>query len=40
MLEQLIKLVKEHAGEAIINNPAVPNEHHEEAIKATAGGIM
>jgi uncharacterized protein YidB (DUF937 family) len=40
MLDQLIKLVKEHAGDAIINNPAVPNEHNEAAINATAGGIM
>ena len=26
MLESLMNLVKEHAGEAIVNNPAIPNE--------------
>ena len=40
MLENLISLVKEYAGEAIINNPAIPNEQNEEAINTTAGGIM
>ena len=40
MLDQLINLVKEHAGDAIVNNPAVPNEHNEDAIKATASGIF
>ncbi len=36
MLENLINLVKEHAGDAIINNPAVPNEHND-AVIAEAG---
>lgn len=40
MLENLINLVKEHAGEAIINNPAIPNEHNDAAINTTAEGIM
>lgn len=40
MLDQLIHLVKEHAGEAIINNPAIPNEKNDAAISATAGGIF
>jgi len=40
MLENLIQLVKEHAGDAIINNPAVPNEHNDAAIEATAGSIF
>lgn len=40
MLENLIQLVKENAGEAIINNPAVPNEHNDSAIEATAGLIF
>ena len=40
MLENLLSLVKEHAGEAIINNPAIPNEHNDEAISTTANGIM
>jgi len=40
MLENLLNLVKEHAGEAIINNPAIPNEHNDAAINTTAEGIM
>lgn len=40
MLENLIQLVKENAGEAIINNPVVPNEQNDAAIEATAGSIF
>lgn len=40
MLDNLINLVKEHAGDAIINNPAIPNEKNDEAIQSAAGGIM
>jgi uncharacterized protein YidB (DUF937 family) len=39
MLENLINLVKEHAGDAIVNNPAIPNEHNDAAINHTAGSI-
>ncbi len=40
MLDNLINLVKEHAGDAIINNPAIPNEKNDEAIQTTAGSIV
>ena len=40
MLDQLLKLVKENAGDAIINNPAVPNEKNELAISTAAGSIF
>jgi uncharacterized protein YidB (DUF937 family) len=40
MLEQLINLVKEHAGSAIINNSDVPNEKNDAVINTTASGIM
>jgi hypothetical protein len=40
MLENLLSLVKEHASEAIVNNPAIPNEHNDAAISTTAEGIM
>lgn len=40
MLEQLINLVKEHAGTAIIDNNDVPNENNAAVINTTAGGIM
>ena len=40
MFDQLLKLVKENAGEAIINNPAIPNQHNDAAIKTATTGIM
>ncbi len=40
MIENLINLVKEHAGDAIVNNPAIPNEQNDAAISHTATGIM
>ncbi len=40
MIENLINLVKEHAGDAIINNPAIPNEKNNAAISETANSIM
>ncbi len=40
MLEELIKIVKENAGDAIINNPVVPNENNDDAINTTAGSIF
>lgn len=40
MFDNLLNLVKEHAGESIINNPAIPNEKNEEAIHTTTNSIM
>lgn len=40
MFDQLLKLVKENAGEAIINNPAIPNQQNDAAISTAATGIM
>jgi hypothetical protein len=44
MLEQLLNLVKENAGDAVVNNPDVPNEHNNdviaEATKTVAGGLQ
>lgn len=39
MLNQIIDLVRKHAGEGIINNPAIPNEKNEAAIQAASGSI-
>ena len=36
MLENLLDLIKQHAGNAIVDNPAIPNEHNDAAI-AVAG---
>jgi hypothetical protein len=40
MLENLINLVRENAGDAIINNPAIPNERNEEAVQDTSHSIV
>lgn len=44
MLENLINLVKQQAGDAIVNNPAVPNEKNEAAVavagESIAGGLQ
>lgn len=40
MLQNLIELIKENAGEAIINNPAIPNEKNNAAIETAAGALF
>ncbi len=40
MLENLINLVKENAGDAIINNPAVPNEQNDAVIAAAGQSVQ
>jgi hypothetical protein len=40
MLDQLIKLVEQNAGSAIINNKAIPNEHNNAAIQTVAQQIF
>lgn len=40
MLDNLINLVKENAGDAIINNNAIPNQHNDAAINSTANSIF
>ncbi len=40
MFDQLLNLVKEHAGDAIVNNPAIPNEKNDAAISSTATSIV
>ena len=40
MLDQLIKLVEQNAGKAIVNNNAIPNEHNNAAIKEVASQIF
>jgi hypothetical protein len=40
MLDQLVKLVEQNAGSAIINNKAIPNEHNNAAIKTVAQQIF
>lgn len=40
MFDNLLQLIKENAGEAIINNPAIPNEKNDEAIHETTNGVV
>lgn len=40
MLENLINLVRQNAGGAVINNPSVPNEKNEEAVQTASRSIM
>lgn len=40
MLDQLTALVKEYAGDAIITNPAIPNEKNDEAVGLASNSIV
>src|SRR5919112_5825658 len=40
MLENLQDLVRQHAGDAIINNPAIPNERNEEVVADASSSIV
>lgn len=40
MLDNLLQLVKQNAGDAIINNPAIPNEQNDEAIQFASSSIF
>jgi len=40
LLDNITKLVQEYADDAIIKNPAVPNDKNEDAIKETAASLM
>ncbi|MDQ6815737.1 MAG: hypothetical protein M3040_18555 [Bacteroidota bacterium] len=40
MLENLKNLVREYAGDAIINNPAIPNDRNEEAVADASSSIV
>lgn len=40
MFENLLNLVQENAGDAIVNNNAIPNEHNQEAMSLASSSIM
>jgi len=40
MFEQLLNLVKEQAGTAVVNNPAVPNEHNDAVCETATNSII
>lgn len=40
MLDNLLDLVKQHSTDAIINNPAIPNERNDEAVAVASTSIF
>ncbi len=40
MFEQLTELVKQFGGDAVVNNPAVPNEHNEAVMSEASTSIL
>ena len=40
MFEQLTELVKQYGSDAVVNNPAVPNEHNEAVMEEANGSII
>lgn len=40
MLEQLMGLIQEHSQEAVVKNPAVPNQQNEDVMQTVLGSIM
>lgn len=40
MFETLMNLVKQHAGQAVINNPAIPNDQNDSVLQTVTGSIM
>lgn len=40
MFDQLMNLVKQYSGDAVINNPDVPNEQNDAVISTASGSIM
>ena len=40
MFDQLTELVKQYGGEAVVNNPAVPNEQNEAVLEEANGSIF
>lgn len=40
MLENLLNLIKENAGDAVINNPAIPNEQNDAVVQEAGSSIM
>ena len=40
MLDNLINLVRQNAGSAVINNPAIPNEKNEVAVESAGNSIV
>lgn len=40
MLDMLMNLVQQHSGQAVINNPAIPNEQNDTVMQTVASSIL
>ena len=40
MLEQLMGLIQDHSQEAIVKNPAIPNQHNNDAMQTVLQSVM
>src|SRR5688572_29969326 len=40
MLDKLINLIRQHAGDSIINNPSIPNDRNEMAVETAGTSIL
>ncbi|MEZ4904701.1 MAG: hypothetical protein R2822_24610 [Spirosomataceae bacterium] len=40
MLEQLMGLIQDHSQEAIVKNPAIPNQHNNDAMQTILQSVM
>ncbi|MVM36363.1 hypothetical protein GO755_40565 [Spirosoma sp. HMF4905] len=40
MFETILNLVRQHAGQSVINNPAIPNEKNDTVLQTVTSGIM
>jgi hypothetical protein len=40
MIEQLLDLIQQHGQEAVVNNPAIPNEHNQQVMSEAGQSIV
>ncbi|GAB3339095.1 hypothetical protein GCM10027299_51760 [Larkinella ripae] len=40
MMETLMNLIRQQSGDAVVNNPAIPNNQNEDAVQAISSGIL
>jgi len=40
MLDNLLDLVKQHAGSSVIDNPAVPNQHNDAVVQEASNSVL
>ncbi|AUD07614.1 hypothetical protein CWM47_35765 [Spirosoma pollinicola] len=40
MFETIMNLVQQHAGQSVVNNPAIPNDQNDNVLQTVTGSIM